>query len=170
MRLDKVSRSLEKWLDRLIWVSGVVSSICLAGLSLLIVIDVVRRRAFGQGVFGIIDLVEVGTVIAAFSALSYTARAKGHVSIGFFTDRLRARVRLMLDSTMALLGGALFALITWQLGLHGYDEMLKSFRAETASLHIPLFPFWFWASFGSALVTLELMASLGHSIGQAARK
>jgi TRAP-type C4-dicarboxylate transport system permease small subunit len=117
--------------------------------------DVVLRL-FRQPLPGAYEIVGfLGTVVASFS-LAYTSLEKGHIAVEILVERLPRRMQVASEAFAALLGVVLFALLTWQCALYAAD--LKLSGEVSVTLTMPIYPFIYGVSAGSALLTLVLLA------------
>ena len=170
MKVGILSRVGEAAVHRVVGVLSWLSCVCIAALALLVSIDVTARTVLNRPVQGTVELVELGMAILVFFALAYTAAKRGHVTIPLVTSHLPERVRSILGIFTSLVGAAFFAMISWQCALSGWSQAFTMLRPHTFALYIPIFPFLLLASFGSALMSLELLVSFAGSVGLAVRK
>ena len=123
--------------------------------------DVVLRffRHPMPGTYAIVGL--LGTVVISF-ALAYTTAEKGHIAVEFIVMRFSPRVQHYIDTINALIGIALFGIMSWQSMLYGLD--LRASGEVSLTVQMPIYPFVFAIGIGCGLVCfvlgLEFFASL----------
>jgi len=130
-RIDRIGRALTR-ISRLFVIAG---GILLTAAGLLTVASVIGRYFFDTPIPGDFELVEMACALAVFSFLPYCQIRKGNVLVDFFTLKLSARLRGVLDSLSALLYTFITILMTWRLTVGGLD--LLHTNEQTVILQIP---------------------------------
>ena len=156
MWLSKAADSLSR-VVRLI--SGAIHSVgigVLAVMMLLTASDVILRYVFNRGIPGSFELTEYMMAIVVAFGLAYCAVKKGHVKVDLVVARFPQRAQAIIDSVTGLLGLGLFSFITWQCCI--YIKVQFASKIASSVLYIPAFPFVAVVAFGSALLTLVLLA------------
>jgi TRAP-type C4-dicarboxylate transport system permease small subunit len=97
-------------------------------------------------------------VVVVFSALSYTATEDGHVTVDLVVLRLPKGVQRFLKVLTSLLSVGLFALMAQQSIVRANALRLEGLISQI--LHIPVYPFYFFTAFGSALLSLVLLLNI----------
>ena len=126
---------------------AVVGGLAVVGMIAVTVVDVVGRQ-FGHSVKGAYDLVRVLGAVAMACALPLTKAVKGHIAIEYFFQKMGRRGRAVTDTAMRLVLLALFALLTWQFALQGFNFLQSG--EVTTTLHMPMF----WVPWLAALACL----------------
>ena len=123
--------------------------------------DVVLRffRHPIPGTYEIVGL--LGTVGISFS-LAYTTVKKGHIAVEFIVSRFTGKTQNSIDAVNNFLSLILFAIITWQSTLYGFD--LKQSGEVSLTVQLPIHPFVFGISFGCGLVCFVLAMDLYKSL------
>jgi TRAP-type C4-dicarboxylate transport system permease small subunit len=122
-------------------------------------LDVILRLPFiGRSLVGAYDITRIAGALSLAAALPYTTACKGHVAIDFFSQRLKPRGRLILDTLIRLSGMALFAFLTWRTVLYGV-EMLRSGQVSQ-TLQWPLF----WLPWAIGFCCSVVVLVLGHNL------
>lgn len=123
--------------------------------------DVVLRffRHPIPGTYEIVGL--LGTVVISFS-LAYTTVKKGHIAVEFIVSRFTGKTQNSIDAVNNFLSLILFAIITWQSTLYGFD--LKQSGEVSLTVQLPIHPFVFGISFGCGLVCFVLAMDLYKSL------
>ncbi len=113
----------------------IVGGISLTAAGFLTVASVVGRYFLNSPIPGDFELVETACALAVFSFLPYCQLQKGNVLVDFFTYKLSARKRGLLDSLSALIYTFIAVLLTWRLWVGGLD-LLRT-NEQTIVLQIP---------------------------------
>jgi TRAP-type C4-dicarboxylate transport system permease small subunit len=142
----------------------------LAGMMLILAVDVGLRSGIDVVVPGTVEIVQFLMVLVVFFSLAYTSLGSGHVTINLFTARFPERIQVGLDSFSSLLGVLIFAGIGWQLGSRGWHNIFVTNPKLTYRLLIPYYPFLFMAALGSVLFSLHLLMNFCHGLAQIVRK
>ena len=154
-KFEKFNRSLSGWFE---WIG-------LAGLLVVMFItciDVIGAKVFLRPVFGAIDIVMLGQLVAISFAAAFVLILGRHVKVEFFVTMLPRRAQAVIDSIILLLGLALFILIIWRLCVYGY--FLQTGGEESATARIPLYPFAYGIALASIPVCLVLLAEFLNAI------
>ena len=131
----------------------------LAGIAVVIMMlltcaDVILRL-FRRPVPGTYEIIGfLGTVVIAFS-LAYTSLEKGHIAVEIFAEKLPRKIKAGVDTFTAVIGAALFSLITWQSLVYAVD--LKHSGEVSVTLTMPIYPFIYGIAAGSGLLCLVLL-------------
>jgi TRAP-type C4-dicarboxylate transport system permease small subunit len=132
------------------------------GLVFLIVTDVGLRYLFNRPIMSTHELVMFTMAIVVFSALGYTASVDGHVRIDLVVSQLPKGTQRFFRGVTSLLSAGLFALIAQQNLVR-----VKTLRLEgltSSILHVPVYPFYLFAAFGCALLSLVLLLDVLDSL------
>lgn len=164
--LSSAEKMLQKTIVAVMW----FSCCSLAGMMLILAIDVFLRSAIDVVVPGTIEIIQFLMVLVVFLSLAYTSLGRGHVTIRLVSSRFPERIQVGLDSFASLLGVLLFAGIGWQLGLRGWDNIFATNPLNSFRLHVPYYPFYFMAALGSILLALHLLVNFCHSLIKIVRK
>lgn len=137
-----------------------VAAGALVSMMVLTCCDVILRffRHPIPGTYEIVGL--LGTMVISFS-LAYTTAQKGHIAVEFVVQRFTRKTQNIIDSTNDLLSLILFAIITWQSTLYGFD--LKQSGEVSLTVQFPIHPFVFGISLGCGMVCLVLAMDLYKS-------
>ena len=131
---------------------------CMLGLMFLIVTDVGLRYLFNRPIMSSYELISFMIVIVVFSALGYTETVGGHVTVELVVQRLPKRVQRFLKFLTSLISAGLFALIAQQNMARASALRLEGLISQI--LHLPVYPFYLFAAFGSALLSLVLLLNV----------
>ncbi len=130
-RSDPIGRVL----TRIARVFVIIGGLSLTAAGILTVASVIGRYFFNAPISGDFELVEGACALAVFSFLPYCQLQKGNVLVDFFTYRMSARKRGLLDGLSALIYTAITVLLTWRLWVGGLD-LLRT-NEQTIVLEIP---------------------------------
>jgi TRAP-type C4-dicarboxylate transport system permease small subunit len=132
--------ALEIWLTRLTRLVALLGAAGLAGAMLVTVADVALRPT-ATGIFGVVDLVQLGVMAAAWLAIPYAFMTDSHVSVDLLAHGLPVRVAALLRALGAGLAAALMVLIlvySWQAA-----AQQAQFGDVSSTLALP--KTWYWA-------------------------
>lgn len=137
---------------------ALISAICIFGLMLIGVWQVLARKLLNAPIYGYIDMVEIAMTTFAFIAISYTERLGGHVRMEIFASRLRGRALWFSELVGVLIG--LFVIGT--LTIYSYTHFLRAYESgdSTMDLELPWWPSKLLVSFSFLLLFLRLLISL----------
>ena len=142
---------------------NIVSSIVLVLMMGLVFVNVVLRAVWTP-ILGTYEFTGFLASIMITFALAHCASIKGHIAITIFADRLPPRVQAILDSFVAVLGTALYAVIAWQSVKYAIN-MIKIGEVSPATA-TPFYPFIFAVAFGLFMLALTLLNDVFTSIGK----
>jgi TRAP-type C4-dicarboxylate transport system permease small subunit len=160
-KLEEFNRSLS---GRLEWIG-------LAGLLIMMVITciyVIGAKVFLKPVFGAIDIVMLGQIVAISFGAAFSLLLGRHVQVEFFVPLLPRRVQAVTDSIVSLLGLILFALIIWRLCAYGYS--LQTGGEVSATARIPMAPFAYSIALASVPVCMVFFLQFLNSLIRIVKK
>ncbi len=159
---------LSGWARILAW----VALACLAGATLVTLadiglralsraVDLVTGRPPGLALVGIVDLVQLAVMAAAYLAIPFTFAGEGHVTVDMLYLRLPYRLRTLLRALAALLSCLFMAMIL----RYGIDQarLVAEYGDRSATLGIPLVWYWLPLLLGAAL-SVVITAMQGTSL------
>lgn len=142
--------------DRIIHLLALCSSRLGAGvlvaMMLLITSDVVLRFIFNKPVPGTFELVEVMMGAVVSLSIAYCGVRRGHVAVELLTEKLPAKTRNLLDMLHHMACIIFFAAIAYKSAEQAV--VINESGTVTALLEIPVYPFIWVLSFGSALLAM----------------
>jgi tripartite ATP-independent transporter DctM subunit len=109
-------------------------------LSILTIIDVSLRAAVNAPIPGFYELSELVMAIVIACCFPAVLATRSSLTVDFLSEKLSLRVRALLEAIGALLLLVFVLLLTWRFVL--YTQGLESRNAETATLLLPVAPFW----------------------------
>ncbi|KPK23085.1 MAG: hypothetical protein AMK69_18625 [Nitrospira bacterium SG8_3] len=138
----------------------------LSGIALVIMMGLVfinvALRAVWQPILGTYEFTGFLASLTITFALAHCASEKGHIAITIIADWLPPRVQAILDSFVAILGTALYAVISWQSVRYAI-HMIKIGEVSPATA-TPFYPFIFAVAFGLLMLALILLNDVFQSI------
>ena len=144
--------------------AAVIGIAALFGAMAVTIADIVLRP-MGHAVAGVVDLVQLMIMTAAFLTIPYTFVSDGHVSVDLLAQNLPPRVAAMLRVLAALLGTALLSLLL----CYGWDSAMQqlAFGDRSHTIGIPLA--WYWAPLlvGLGLSVIATLLMAGRELARA---
>lgn len=137
---------------------ALISALCIFGLMMLGVWQVVARKLLNAPIYGYIDLVEIAMTTFAFIAISYTERLGGHVRMEILASKMRGRLLWLFEVIGVLVG--LF--VTGTLIYYTYTHFLRAWDSgdSTIDLNLPWWPSKLLVTFAFVLLFIRLLISL----------
>jgi TRAP-type C4-dicarboxylate transport system permease small subunit len=151
---------LEKFIDRantLWWLWARISCAFMGAVIVLIVVNVVLRRAFNAPIFGSTELICYGVLFTASFALAQCEWVDGNIRMGLIIDSISgSRQRNMLLFVINLACTVGLAICS---GLLISETALKFVNGDqSVSLRFPIWFFYLILSIGFVLLTLTFAA------------
>nr|WP_295829473.1 TRAP transporter small permease [uncultured Azospirillum sp.] len=122
--------------------------LALVGMSLL---SILGRKLANLPVTGDVEMMQVGTAVAACAFLPLCTILGENLRVDFFTEAAPAWLRRLLDAVADLLLGALVLLLVWRTGLQTID--IREAGEVTPLLGLPV-----WIPMAAMLPSLVLTA------------
>ncbi|HEY7804881.1 MAG TPA: TRAP transporter small permease [Orrella sp.] len=128
----------DKWLSKVEDAFALLAALCIFGLMLLGITQVLGRQLFDMPVPGYIDFVELSMVTFAFLAVAYCQRLGGHVRMDLFVRLVHGRARWLLEfvtTTAPILLVMVLIYFGWTHFMRAYE-----FGDSTIDMEIPTWP------------------------------
>jgi TRAP-type C4-dicarboxylate transport system permease small subunit len=170
MRLRTAVNTTEKAMHRLSRGLRYISMGTLFIMVFFVTAGVIARYIFGKAINGDLEIQELMMVLIIFLAMAYGQLEKGNIQVELLIGRLKGRSKAILQSITYLLGLGILALIIWQMGTRAIHGLTTSGGGATIMLLIPKSPFVLIATIGLALMCVEWIIDLVHSVIQARTK
>jgi TRAP-type C4-dicarboxylate transport system permease small subunit len=137
---------------------SVIAMIVLVVMVLLTTIDVLGRYLFNKPVQGTFELTEIMLASIVFCSLAFCQFGKGHIAVDIVVSRFSQKVQKAIQTfnyiiTIFVLG--MIAIMSFENGM-----MIKESQDVTMILEIPIYPFIFLVSIGSAGMALEVLRDI----------
>jgi TRAP-type C4-dicarboxylate transport system permease small subunit len=148
--LKKVVVTLDKVIEPAIRWTSMIAAAIMALLMFFIGIGVFFRYVFNLPILGDKELNEFMILIVVALSIGYCAMKKGHIIVDILFSRLSERSQAIFNIFHYFIGSVIFALACWRTALEGM--LVQSREMTSAVLYIPVFPFFWVAAFGCALL------------------
>ncbi|MAY86452.1 MAG: C4-dicarboxylate ABC transporter permease [Pseudooceanicola sp.] len=134
------------------WLSGLI----FGASALAISANVVLRNAFGTPIYGLLDAVQYGLLVATFLGAPWVLSIASHVSVDLLTSHLPPRIAGPLARVIALFGAGVSGAVCWfslqaTLASYAKGSMIRTAFTIPEWLTLVLMP----VAFG--LLTLEFL-------------
>lgn len=128
-----------RWTRRLSEWAETVAVVAVLAMLAMTVIDVVGAKVFLKPLRGSTELVGFAQLLAMTGGMAMASFAGRHVALEFVTDKLPKPLQRVGHGLVAVLGVALFTIVSWQSMLYGRSLAVSGQIASTAGL--PFYPF-----------------------------
>jgi len=142
---------------------GWLSAICLAGMMLVTVADVLLRHLFGQPIRGVVEIVELLLTGAFFLAVPASFLREDNIVVDILDDKL-PRALPWLKRLAAALAVVTLVVMGWQGWLVAQDMLV--FGDVTSDLSIPKIWYWVPVLVGIAGGALAAAVMMFHRDGE----
>ena len=142
---------------------NILSGVALVIMMGLVFVNVVLRAVW-KPILGTYEFTGFLASITITFALAHCASKKGHIAITIFADQLPPRLQAILNSFVAILGTALYAVISWQCVKYAIN--LYKIGEVSPATATPFYPFVFAVAFGLLMLALALLNDVLKSIGK----
>lgn len=145
---------MEKTVNALSYVSGLISGYFALGLGVIITYDVSLRYLFHEPTLWVFETSEylIGAIV--FMGASYCLLKEGHVHVDIITNLYPPRWRTISNCVTSTLSLFFCAVFTWQAWLFWWPAYQNNWKSSTL-LEFPLgYPYFFMA-LGMTLLTIQ---------------
>lgn len=142
------------WTRRLLAVTkgfALVGGALFIGMVILSVVSIVGRKLWSAPINGDLELLQMGTGIAAAAFFPYCTMMGEHLRVEFFTAKLSVRTNSVLDGLGNLLLAVAMALLAWRSSIQVHE--LREAGEVTVMRNIPV-----WIPVLSLIPSLALTA------------
>jgi TRAP-type C4-dicarboxylate transport system permease small subunit len=159
---NKFARSAENKIHGMSRFLGIIAIVILVAMMLFTVANVVLRAFFNRPIAGDVELIEVAMVCTGFLGLAWCAVKEKHIRVDLLVQFFPKRAKGIIDSIgyIGALGASI--IIAWQSIKEGLAN--KEIERATASLDIPVFPFYWVTAIGYGLLCLALLVLIVRSV------
>ena len=154
-KFDRFNRRLSRWFE----IIGLGGLLVMMGVTCL---DVFGGKMFRSPVYGALDIVMLGQLVAVAFATAYALIIDRHVSVEFFVALLPKHLQAGIDAVISFFGLAFFILIAWRLAVYGYSLQIGG--EVSATIRIPLYPFAYGIAVASVPVALIFLTQILKAI------
>ncbi len=155
-------RKSEKIIKKIILFSAFLSGICILLMMLMTMWDIIGRRFFSSSVPGVYELSSLGLVVISFLAMGYPQIEGENVGVTMVYDRMKPKVKAVMDFLISILCIALFSVVVKQTIT--FALRMTDSNQITPVLHIPLQPFVYVTAIGIVVLILGFILDLLKSI------
>ena len=103
-------------------------------MMLLTCVDVVGR-AFGNPIFGSVEIVGFMATLAVVMAMPYTHQVQGHIGVEIVVRLFSERTQTIVDICTGFVSLILFAVVTWRMAV--YANTMKASGEVSMNLELP---------------------------------
>ena len=153
-------------------ISGVMISVSAGALGIMMLLSLVdiTGRKFMHPINGTIELVGMLLIVTASLGLGWCQLEKGNIRIDILTKRLSARGQAIMSILSYLMSLFVCVLIVWQGSKYMWEYILKDLGGRTATLGMPIWPFWLIMILGFVFVIIVFLIDLYQSFTEALKK
>lgn len=151
-------KRVEKIVRRVIELFGILGVLFLAGMMLLVVVDVALRFLFDIPIYGSDEIIVALMVVVTFLGMGSTALRGEHISVDVLSNRLSKTGRIVLDVINYLVVLVYGTFVVTQ----SFSQVLlqQQLQTKSMSLGIPKYPLIFVVTFGTILLLLAVLILL----------
>jgi TRAP-type C4-dicarboxylate transport system permease small subunit len=158
--LYKASYWSSLWFER-------VAMVGIVGIIVVTLTDVLGAKLFQKPLLAGTEAVYFLQIIAIAGALAFAQIDNRHVRLEF-VDNFPKTIRGLFNFLSALLGLALFIILTWKS--FDYAQSLKNANEVTSASRIPIFPFAIWVGLSCIPMCLVLLKGMVNSVMEVVKK
>ena len=114
---DVIDRWLNLAAEAMAWAGG----LALMGLVGMSLVSIICRKLGFQPVNGDVEMMQMGTAVAAAAFIPLCTLRGDHLRVEFFTDGLPAGAKRRFDAVADVLLALMMAALAWRTGLQGLD-------------------------------------------------
>jgi TRAP-type C4-dicarboxylate transport system permease small subunit len=143
--------------------AGISATVCIFLMICTIVPDSIGRYFFNKPLHGTLEFNMLLMSAIVFLSLSWTQSQRGHVRVELLLSKVGPRIRSVMNLICWIIALALFLAIT----IGGAEEAIYSTRVRETLWGVKKFPVWpgkIIATFGSALICIQLMIDIGGEV------
>lgn len=156
--LASMASGLKRFIHPISKYLGYLSAVLSLCMAAVIILDLILRLGFNRPMSGILEYETFLLVVITFLSLAQTMIKRRHVAIDLVSSRFSPAAKSFLGAVFSIFGAFMFSLMSWRLALRTIDAVENGSAASVTE--IPLYPFYFIAALGCALITLVLLEDL----------
>lgn len=138
-RLTALKEKLSKEMDKF-------AGYCVVGIMLLVVSNIILRKAFKISIVGTYEIVGYLTALAISFALAYCAVKKAHIGVDYIIGKFPKPIQKITGIVISLASAAFWGLTALQVGR--YAISLKQSGVVSSTAQIPMYPIVFLIAIG----------------------
>lgn len=160
-RLFKAVNKISGLLDK-------IGGFCLAGVMILVVVNIVMRRVFGNPFLGVYEYVGFLTAVSIGFSLAYCAVKEAHIAVDFWVKRLSRKSKTYLELVTGLLSFFFLTLVTRHL--ISYAGNLRATGRVSPTTETPFHTFVYLVALGFFMFALTVPVKTMKSVKKVIRK
>ncbi len=157
-------KSVTEVVDRMSWVSAMLSGLALLVVVVFVVYGVLLRYVFRSPASWAIELPSYMFLAITALGLAYVQRHRGHIGVEILTMRLSQKAQ----SILTVCGFALFSIYAgfsvWAGWLKAWEHMV--YNERSLSMGVPLFAVQLIIPIAFSLLCLQSLAELGKELAK----
>ena len=161
----KMAQFAERKIHALSRIMGIIAIAILVAMMLFTVLNVILRAFFNSPIPGDVELIEIAMVCTSFLGLGWCAMRGRHIKVDLIVSFLPKRVRKIIDSFGYLIGLAISFIIALESIAEGLAHRKENYLS--ASLGIPIYPFYWVTALGFGILCLAIFVLLVRSLTKA---
>ena len=142
---------------------GLIVGCLVLFMTIAILREVIGRYLFNDPTAWALELSEYSLLFLAYLGAAYTLLVEGHVKVDIFYNRWSLKTRSIADVISSLIGMVYCAVLIWQ-GSKLALMSLEHGAVSSGAMGLPLFPLQIIVPIGSALLLLQFIGRIYHSI------
>ncbi|MGI9951900.1 TRAP transporter small permease [Moorellaceae bacterium AZ2] len=154
-------------LSKVVWALSIASTVCLAAIMLIAVIDIVGTKFFRQAFPGAPEFIQSLNAPLVFLAVAFVQLDRGHTRI----ELLQQRMPRVIKHGIRLTGNILGIIICFVFGWRGFvymQECMLAHKTAGGAVQFPIWPFVATLMVGYFLLALAFIVSLMKEVGSMA--
>ncbi|ARK29886.1 TRAP transporter small permease [Halalkalibacter krulwichiae] len=126
--------------------------------AMLIIVNVISRRAFNTPVTGTVDLVLFFTTAVIALSIGYCAVRDGHIAISIFIEKFPKRVQKVIDVIIGSISALFLFLVAWHMVV--YAIAMRSSGEVSLTIKWSHFPFVMLLATGFGMLALVVVGKI----------
>jgi TRAP-type C4-dicarboxylate transport system permease small subunit len=161
----KMAQLVDRKVRALSRIMGIIAITILVAMMLFTVLNVILRTFFNSPIPGDVELIEIAMVCTSFLGRAWCAIRGRHIKVDLVVSFLPKRLRKIIDSFGYFIGIVTCFIIALQSIMEGWAHKVGNYL--TASLGIPIYPFYWVTALGFGVLCLAILVLLVRSLMEA---
>lgn len=149
-------KSLERFYDRVLDATAIISSLILLAMMLMTVVKIAMRAVFNVGLLGVDQISGIMMVYMTFLGAAWVLRSEGHVMVDLLTGSVGAEGQRKFNIVASIIGALVCFAMTY-FAYHAIGLSLRRGVMVAAELEIPRAVNLFAIPIGCALLGIEFL-------------
>lgn len=168
MEIGSAAKRVEEKINALSRFLGVIAIGILLAMMLFTVANVFLRAVFNRPIPGDVELIEIAMVCTSFLGLAWCAIKGKHIRVDLLVMNFPQRARGVIDAVGYVLALGTCIVISLQSFIEGLAN--RDINRLSASLGIPIFPFYWVTALGFGVLCLALLVLIARAVRKAVEK